>query len=117
MGDAVRKALCAGHLSEIRPYAFVVPNRFFRRRWDESRGDEYGGWGHSVWYFEVGEDGWPVRQIEVYDRGPILRYGPGHEEDQFGGLGQASLDETDEDWSAYLIVRASFERAWNSADG
>src|SRR5690242_1847415 len=38
-----------------------MPSRFFRRRWAESRGDEFDGWGHSVWYFEVGEDGWPVR--------------------------------------------------------
>lgn len=33
---------------------FAVPSRFFRRRWDESRGDEFDGWGHSAWYFEVG---------------------------------------------------------------
>jgi hypothetical protein len=29
-----------------------MPSRFFRR-WDGSRGDEFHGWGPSVWYFEV----------------------------------------------------------------
>jgi hypothetical protein len=36
---------------------------------------------------------WPVRQVEAYDNGPALRYGPGHEEDRYGGLGQVSLDD------------------------
>jgi hypothetical protein len=92
-----------------------MPSRFFRRRWDESRGDEFDGWGHSVWYIEVGGDGWPVRQIEAYDNGPILRYGPGHEEDQYGGLGQASLDDPDEDWNRCMIARDTFEYVWDSA--
>jgi hypothetical protein len=51
--------------------------RFYRRRWAETRGDEFNGWGHSVWFFEADDDGWSVRQVEVYDAGRILRYGPG----------------------------------------
>ena len=50
-----------------------MTGRFYRRRWDQSRGDEFDAWGRSVWYFEVNEDGWPVRQVEVYDTGPVLR--------------------------------------------
>ncbi|WP_238454404.1 hypothetical protein [Micromonospora sp. ATA51] len=38
-----------------------------------------------------------------------------HEEDQYGGLGQVSLDDPDEDWSDYLIERDEFELAWRSA--
>jgi hypothetical protein len=91
-----------------------VPSRFYRRGWDETRGDEFDGWGCSVWYFEVGDDGRPVRQIEVYDAGPVLRYGAGHEDDQFGGLGQASLYDLDDDWSRFEIARDAFERAWDS---
>jgi hypothetical protein len=94
-----------------------MDGRFYRRRWEESRGDEFDAWGRSVWYFEVDDDGWPVRQIEVYDAGPVLRYGPGHEEDQYGGLGQASLDDPEEDWSPFAITRAAFERVWDSAGG
>ncbi|MEU7673715.1 hypothetical protein AB0C42_02745 [Micromonospora taraxaci] len=89
--------------------------RFYRRRWDETRGDEFDAWGQSVWFFEVDDDGWPVRQIVVYDGGPVLRYGPGCEEDQFGGLGQASLDHLDEDWRRFVIARTTFEDAWDSA--
>lgn len=91
-----------------------MPSRFYRRHWDETRGDEFGDWGRSVWYFEVGDDGWPVRQVEMYDAGPILRYGAGHEDDCFGGLGQASLYDSDEGWSRFEIAGDEFERAWDS---
>jgi hypothetical protein len=94
-----------------------VEGRFYRRRWDESRGDEFDAWGPSVWYFEVDDDGWLVRQVEVYDTGPVLRYGPGQEEDQYGGLGQVSLDDHKEDWSRFVITRDVFERVWDSAGG
>jgi hypothetical protein len=53
-----------------------VPSRFYRRPWDQTRGDDFDSWGRSVWYFETSNDGWPVRQIEVYDGGRVLRYGP-----------------------------------------
>lgn len=92
-----------------------MDGHFYRRRWEESRGDEFDAWGHSVWYFEVDNDGWPVRQVEVYDTGPVLCYGPGHEEDQYGGLGQVSLDDPEEDWSPFVITRDAFERVWDSA--
>jgi hypothetical protein len=89
-----------------------VPNRFYRRRWDETRGDEFDGWGHSVWYFEVGHDGWPVRQVEVYDAGRVLHYGPSHAEDRYGGLGEVSLYDSGDDWNRFEITEAEFVRAW-----
>jgi hypothetical protein len=52
-----------------------VESRYLRRRWDEVPGDEFDGWGHWVWYFELDDGGYPIRQIEVYDAGPLLRYG------------------------------------------
>ncbi|WP_433825820.1 hypothetical protein ACQP2E_27390 [Actinoplanes sp. CA-015351] len=55
-----------------------MPSRVYRRRWTETRGDEFNGRGHSVWFFEAGDDGWLVRQVEVYDASRILRYGPDH---------------------------------------
>ncbi len=91
-----------------------MPNRFYRRRWNETRGDEFDGWGRSVWYFEVGDDGWPVRHIEVYDAGRLLRYGARHEGDRYGGLGMASLFDLDEDWSRFEITAAEFEQVWDS---
>jgi hypothetical protein len=72
-----------------------VRNRFYRRRWDETRGDQFDSWGCSTWYFEVGDDGWPVRQVEAYDAGPVLRYGTGYDEDGYGALVmQASTTRT-----------------------
>jgi hypothetical protein len=47
--------------------------------------------------------------------GPVLRYGPGHEEDRYGGLRQARLDDFDEDWNGRGIARDAFERVWNPA--
>ena len=88
-----------------------MPSRWFMRRWEESRGDKFSSWGSATYYFEVGPDGWPTRQIEVYDNGLILRYGPDHREDEFGQLGQAPLDEV-EDWSPWAIAAQDFENAW-----
>ncbi|MEV7630333.1 hypothetical protein [Actinoplanes sp. NPDC089786] len=91
-----------------------MPTRFYRRPWAETRGDEFNDWGHSVWCFEVGDDGWPIRQVEVYEAGRVLRYGPGRQEDSYGGLGEASLYDSGEEWSCFEITEAEFERAWNS---
>lgn len=48
-------------------------------------------------------------------RGPVLRYGPEHVEDAYGGLGQCSLDEL-EDWTRWGIPATEFEQAWNTPD-
>jgi len=89
-----------------------VANRWFKRRWAESRGDRFDAWGAATYFFEVGEEGRPLRQIEVYDNGPTLRYGPTHVEDEYGQLGQTRLDEL-EDWSAWTISSEDFERVWS----
>jgi hypothetical protein len=68
----------------------------------------------AVWFFEAGDDGWPVRQVELYDAGRILRYGPSQQEDRYGGLGEASLYDSGDDWSGFEITKAEFERVWNS---
>jgi hypothetical protein len=94
-----------------------MPNRFYRRRWDEARGDEFASWGRSFWYFETDEEGWPVRQIEVYEAGRVTRYGPEHDDDRYGGLGEASLYDSGEDWSTYEIADVEFERIWHSDSG
>lgn len=91
-----------------------MPNRFYRRRWDETRGDEFDNWGHSVWLFEVGCDGWPVRQVEIYDVGRVLRYGPNHPEDHYGGLGEASIYDSGDQRNDFEITEAEFEREWTS---
>jgi len=90
-----------------------VPLRYFKRRWDESRGDEHASWGPSTWYFEVGDDGYPVRQLEQYDGGAVLKYDEAHLDDEFGMLSDAALDL--EEFAPFEIDRTAFETAWSSA--
>ncbi len=88
--------------------------RYYRRRWNATRGDEFDSWGAATYYFEVGKDGWPTRQVEVYDASQVLRYGPGHEEDEYGQLGRARLDEL-EDWAPWAVSQDDFEEAWRAS--
>lgn len=92
-----------------------MAKRWFERRWNESRGDEHHHWGPATYFFEVDDQGWPIRQVEVYDQGPTLRYGPQHPEDEYGFLGQASVYADDEDWSPWSITSEAFEEAWAAA--
>jgi hypothetical protein len=56
----------------------------------------------------------PVRQIEIYDHGPSLRYGPDRVEDEYGQLGVEALGDPDE-WSRWVISAEEFERAWDGS--
>jgi hypothetical protein len=87
--------------------------RYYRRRWDATRGDEFVSWGAATYYFEVGEDGWPTRQMDIYDAGPVLRYSPDRQEDEYGQLGQARLDEL-EDWTPWEVSQEDFDAAWKA---
>lgn len=63
--------------------------------------------------FEVDQNAWPLRQIEIYDDGPTLCYGSDHHEDEYGRLGQARLDES-EKWPRGEITVDEFEAAWTN---
>lgn len=92
-----------------------MPARYFKRPWNESRGDAFDSWGPAVYYFEISGEGWPIRQIEVYEAGPTLRYGPDREEDEYGRLGSARIDEL-EDWASWAITSDEFEQTWASTE-
>ena len=85
---------------------------YFKRHWDERRGDEYDDWGTSTWYFETEPDMWPTRQIEVYANGKVLHYDRQHIEDSFGGLSEAALDATE--FAPFAIAQSEFEQVWSS---
>ena len=85
---------------------------YYKRRWDEDRGDEHSDWGCSDWYFEVAPDGGVVRQMEVYDSGTVLQYSNEHVEDEFGMLADQPLD--DDEYRSFSISREQFENAWGS---
>ena len=90
-----------------------VTLRYFKRRWEESRDDEYDTWGPSTWYFEVGRDGYAVRQLEQYDGGTVLKYDANHLDESFGGLGDQALDV--DEFAPYEVDRTAFENAWSSS--
>lgn len=58
---------------------------FYRRRWDETRGDEHDDWGPAVYYFWV-HNGVLEQQLELYDAGILLAYDRYHIEDQYGQM-------------------------------
>jgi hypothetical protein len=88
-----------------------MANRWFRRRWDASRGDQFDSWGAATYYFETDDVDVPIRQVEVYDAGPTVRYDSAHAEDEHGQLAQSPLTAT-EDWTQWAITSEEFEQAW-----
>jgi len=86
--------------------------RYFKRQWDEDRGDQYADWGPATYYLEVTQDGTPNRQMEVYANGIALRYDQQHPGDTFGMLADQPLDLND--FAAFEIQADEFEQAWNA---
>lgn len=84
---------------------------FYRREWDESRGDAYDDWGTSVWYFDV-EDGWACRQVAVYANGNVLKYDEELVGDEYGQLAEKALDAAD--FEPFIITEAAFDRVWET---
>ena len=80
---------------------------FYRRRWEESRGDAYDFWGSAVYYFWI-QDGQVEQQVEVYDSGVMLAYDRYHPEDQFGRISLGALDE--KEWAAYEVDISTYQR-------
>lgn len=83
----------------------------YKRYWNESRGDKYDHWGTSNWYFEIDEGGYPVRQIEKYEIGKILKYDLENMEDEYGGLGDQAFDL--EEYAKFEITQEEFKKEWN----
>ncbi|MGR6914407.1 hypothetical protein ACU635_09170 [[Actinomadura] parvosata] len=80
--------------------------RYFRRPWDDDRGDQYANWGTSVYYLAIDGTGTARQQVEVYANGVVLAYDEQHDDDEFGGLTYADLDL--EEFSPFEISRHEF---------
>ena len=85
--------------------------KYFKRNWDETRGDEFDNWGTFIWYFETDNSGLPTKQIEVYQNGKVLKYDQLKLEDEFGRLGDQKLDLNE--FSEFEITKLEFEKIWN----
>ncbi|WP_216595959.1 hypothetical protein [Flammeovirga sp. OC4] len=84
--------------------------RYFKRKWSETRGDEFDSWGTSTWYFEVGSDGYPSKQIELYENGNRLKYHSEKTFDDYGGLSDQALNM--DEYQKFEIEKAEFYKEW-----
>ncbi|WP_211236783.1 hypothetical protein [Sporocytophaga myxococcoides] len=89
-------------------------NRYFKRKWNETRGDEFDSWGTSIWYFEVEDNGYAVKQIELYDNGNRLKYHLDKRFDDYGGLGSQPLDL--DEFKEFEINQDEFDFEWNKSN-
>ncbi|MFD2915485.1 MULTISPECIES: hypothetical protein [Flavobacteriaceae] len=83
---------------------------YFKRKWNETRGDQYDSWGKSAWYFETDNNGEVLRQIEAYDNGKVLKYDNQNIDDEFGGLADQNLDLSE--FVEFSIEKEEFENKW-----
>ena len=83
---------------------------YFKREWKDSRGDEYDNWGTCTYYFETQDDGQPIRHIEVYANGNVLRYSKDNLEDEFGMLANNKLFLTQ--FEPFKIEQNDFMEVW-----
>jgi hypothetical protein len=87
--------------------------KYFKRYWNEPRGDTHNAWGFSWWFFETNSKGEVFRQVEKYDSGRTIYYDIEHREDEFGGLTQTVLDL--KEFEQFEINREEFEDVWEKA--
>jgi hypothetical protein len=81
---------------------------YFKRYWDElSDEDLTNSWGTSTYYFETDEKMIVTRQIQIFDRGQILKYHPNFREDEFGMLSDQKLNM--EDFEDFGISEEEFK--------
>jgi hypothetical protein len=87
--------------------------RYYKRPWEEDRGDEYASWGTSFWYFEVDERWEVVRPLEVYASGAVLAYDSSHPEDRDGMPAESALPS--DEMAPFEIPKQEFDRIWQSS--
>ncbi|MGB3773802.1 MAG: hypothetical protein WA951_00965 [Leeuwenhoekiella sp.] len=85
--------------------------KYYRRNWEETRGDEFDSWGKSIWLFKTENSGQPTKQMEIYENGKVLKYDQTKLEDEYGGLGDQELDL--DEFSDFEITEQEFEKYWS----
>lgn len=87
-----------------------LKQKYFKRNWDEARIENGENWGKSNWLIETDYQGYPERQIEIYENGKRLKYSINMKEDKYGGLGDQALDFSE--FEPYKIHKNEFEKEW-----
>ena len=83
---------------------------YIKRRWNETRGDEFDHWGNSTWFFEAGKDGVVKRQVVEYAIGIRQRYDSEKSFDNYGMLSDVELDLSDSEFE--VISESEFNNKW-----
>ncbi|WP_415896157.1 hypothetical protein ACMXYQ_08395 [Neptuniibacter sp. PT34_22] len=86
---------------------------YFKRQWNESRGDKYDSWGASDWWFETDHEGYITRCVQVYNNGNVLFYSESHREDKYGILPEGNLDLSE--FREFATSKDEFESTLNEA--
>jgi Cysteine-rich CPCC len=86
--------------------------RYFKRIHSETIqrfNKDWAAW--EYYYFEVGDDNYACKQIQVSHLGRVLKYDLAQIEDQFGGLAEGALEIADEQYLE--IPKEEFYELWN----
>ena len=85
--------------------------KYFKRDWEETRGDEFDNWGTSTFYFETDETGLPIKQLEKYQNGQVLKFDQINPLNQFGMLSDQTLDL--DEFKNFEITKEEFQNIWS----
>ena len=89
--------------------------KHYKRFWEESTGEKLtDSWGTSTYYFQTDEKMNIVRQIQVFEKGQILKYSNEFPEDKYSMLSDQPLDE--EEFEDFKISSEEFNNVWNSIE-
>lgn len=89
--------------------------RYYRHGEAETRGGKYDHWSFWTALYEIGDDGYVVRQLESYDIGIVLKYDQTHPKDEYGMLEDIVLSHEELlDLRAEEISAEWFEKCWIS---
>ena len=76
-------------------------------------------WGKLTRYLEIGEDGYAVRHVDVYENGHVLRFDRTHWVDNFGMLADMRYNpkKWEKWWGPSLTIEAAeFDEVWRAAE-
>lgn len=88
---------------------------YFKRYWEETTCDELtDAWGTSTYYFETDEQLNIIRQIQVFEKGQVLKYHTDFTDDEFGMIAKQQLDK--DEFEGFAIDEVDFRIVWNSLE-
>ncbi len=89
----------------------IATCHYFRRYWSEDSGGPCAGWGGSNFLFEVHEDGYVSRQIQLFDNGKYIVYDEICDEDKYGARSTVALDLVE--YVPFSIAKSEFFDHWD----